>query len=667
MKLFGRKTLHDAIPFGQFSAERLHRLLRQDILSSIKRLKTLAQSEEAPTFMNTILELESIKSHANRYYDVYAAQTSVTTKNSFSAIADRVNGLLARYEKSLYVPEIFARIEKVYKSSDPNLLTEEDEALILYYYNLYVKEGINLSLVQRKKLAIYEKELHKLGEKYTNNLVKIQDSTMKIRSPEHLQGVSKYFLNVAKRDARKNAYDGYLFKVNDNAYKEILKYCDNRLIRERVCQIHWNSEQNKYLKSNEQIAKRMLTLRQKIAHLHNHKNFSDLTLAFNSVPNFTQLNDIFMKVKKELAPRMKKLYTELENFAYQKDGIEDFSHWDFDYYLHQLKIKKFGLDEQKISEFFPLEHVQNEMFKILKSMFGITFKRTRVPVYHKDVIPYRVFKGKEELGLVYFDLLARPDKDLVPFCLSMNDSLTSKKPHAIVSCQINPPNKDIPSLLSYDDVQTLFHEVGHMLHMMFSKVPYSSLAGFNVSKDFEEVPSLFLEKMVEDPEIFVRLSKHYKTKRPLSKKLVKFVNRFNKMEKLVDVFSTLRYSLLDANFHRSNLIDVKNFNKFEKTVLKDLELFSRPVGSNYLSNFEHLFNISHEGSYYSYLWADIIQEDLWAQFKRNGKRLNRKMANRLVENIFSKGGAVSEMEQIKRFKNGRELSLAPFLKSIRMP
>ena len=666
MKWFNKKAPFNSIPFGQFSADHLLRLFKEDIKESITRLKALAASEEEATFMNTILELEHIKSLADRYFDIFAAQNVLVRKQPFLDIRDSIHNQIDLYNKALYVPEIFERIEYVYKHSDPNLLQEQDEAVILYYYNLFVKEGIHLTKAQKQKLHKIEKDMVRLGDKYTNNLVKIYESSVKVRDRDQLQGLSPYFLNVAKKDARKNAYDGYMLKVNDNAYKEVLKFCDNRMMRQRVFSMHYNTEQNKYLKSNEAIAKTMLKNRHQIARLHNHSNFSDFVLAFNSVPNQTRLNEIYQKVKGEVAPRIKKLTEEVKNFAEKKDQITDFNVWDFDYYLHLMKNEKYGLNEHKLSEYFPVEHVKKETFKILKKMFGLTFTKANVPLFHKNAEAYRVFKGKEEIGLVYMDLFDRIDKDLIPFCMAIFDGKVNNKSYALLSCNFKNATPEMPSLMSYEDVKTWFHELGHLLHVLFSAVDYPSISGFNVSKDFEEVPSLFLEKLAGDPEILLSLSKHYKKKTTLPRKMIKSLHKFNRMSKMVDIYRTLRFSILDSNFHRSGLGEVKHFHLFEEKVLKDLNLFPKRKGDSYLPNFEHLFNSSHEGSYYSYLWSDIIKEDLWAQFKGDARN-RRKVANKLVKEVLSKGASVSEMEQVRRFKGGRGVSLTPFLKSIKLP
>lgn len=666
MKWFNKRSPFDSIPFGQFSHRKLYNAFKKDIDQARVRLKAVAQSTEEATFVNTILELEDIETQANRYFDIYASLNAILHRPDYQSLRDPVHKQLDLYHQALLVPAIFDRIEYVYRHSDPNLLTHADEALILHYYNFFVEKGIHLTKGQKKTLLKMDRELVNLGDKYTNNLSKLQDSTVKIRNRDQLQGISPYFLSVAKKDARKNAYSGYLLRVNDNAYKEILKFCDNRTIREKVYSMHYNTEQNKYLLSNEVIGKRMLQIRQQMAKMHNHRSFSDLTLAFNSVPNYTQLSEIFRRVKINLVPRMKKLTEEVKRFAERQDQVTDFNHWDFDYYLHQMKIKKYNLHEQKLSEYFPLDHVKKETFKILKRMFGLTFKKAKVPLYHKQAEGYRVFKGQEEIGLVYMDLFDRPDKDLVPFCMSIFDGKVNNKAYALISYNFKAPIKDQPVLLSFEDVKTWFHELGHLLHLLFSKVEYPSISGFNVSKDFEEVPSLFLEALSQDPEVLLSISKHYKTKKPLSRKLLNSLNKFQRLERLVDIYSTLRYSMLDVAYHRSSKGAVGRFYNFENRELKDMVLFPRRKGDSFLCNFEHIFSNSHGAAYYSYLWSDIIKEDLWAQFKGDARQ-RRKTANKLVKEILSKGASVSELDQIRSFKGGRGVSLTPFLKSIKLP
>jgi peptidyl-dipeptidase Dcp len=665
---FNKKVKYGAIPFGRFSPTQLYNAFIKDIKTAISQVKELEKNEDEPTFFNTIIELETIHQLAYRYYNMYVAILSVDTAYGWCNINDKMNKTLGNFEKSFLSQVLFEKVETIFKNHNPNLLTDSDLALLTHYRNFYKSHGIGLTKNQKKEFFRIDQKLLQHGLKYSQNLNEIYKSTLKVKSKDQLMGISESMVSIAKKNAQKNSYSGYLLKGTDNNFLEILRHGKNRNIREKIYNLHYNSYQNKYLESNEKIGKDILKLRKRKATLLGYSNYSNLILESNSIKNYRNLSKMTNMISKGVKPKVKHLYNEIEKLAKNKDDVSNLQSWDVDFYLSQYLQSKYSVNEQKLKAFFPLEHVQKELFNIVYKMFGVKFTKTRLPVYNKDVEVFKVSKGETYLGLLYLDVFERTTKESVPFCMPMIESgFNNRRPSVILSSSVVPPTKGSPTLLSLDDVILLFHEMGHALHVFASEIEYSCISGFNVAQDFSEVPSIFLESLVLQPQILQSISCHYKTKKKLGSKWISDLIRLKRTQMLKNTFYSLMYSKIDTEAHRASLTQLKSFSTFEKKLLNKVRIIKPLAGESVLTNFEHIFSSEYQGAYYSYLWSDVIAKDICAQFLKagNGSFFNKTVCNRFYKEVLAKGGSLDCETLYKNFK-GSGISVHPFLRGLKI-
>lgn len=665
--LFNKKVKYDAIPFGRFSPIQLSNAFKKDIKIAITQLKQLEKLEESPNFFNTIIELETISQKTYRYYNVYAGMMHINTSHSWCHINDKMTSLLGRYERALASKKIYDKVVFVHENYDANLLTIADEALLHHYYDFFTKQGIGFNLQRKKEFFSIEKKIYAYGIKYYQNLAEINKTTVKVKTKDQLKGVSAHFISIAKKNAQKNSYSGYLLNPTDNIYSEVLNHGKNRNIREKVYNLHYNSTQNKYLESNERIAKEILKLRKRKANMLGFTDFSSLTLSENSVKNYKNLSKMMGTISKTVTPQMKQLYKEITKIAKSQDQISELKSWDEVYYLRKYLQSKYHINEQKLQAYFPLEHVQKELFSIINRMFGVKFTKTRLPVYHKSVEVYKVTKGTKHLGLMYLDIFERATKDSIPFCMPIIECGFNNRPSVVVSCSISSPDKGCPTLLKLDNVIDLFHEMGHALHVLATEIEYSCISGFNVYQDFSEVPSLFFEALVFQPKILRDITCHFKTKKKLSSKTISDLIKMKKIESLKRTFSSIVHSKVDTEVHRASANELRSFSNFEKNILSSITILKPIAGESLLTNFEHIFNSEYQGAYYSYVWSDAVAHDICTQFLKGekGSFFNKTVANRFYKEILSKGGSLDAEVLYKNFK-GSAVSLHPFLRNLKI-
>jgi peptidyl-dipeptidase Dcp len=664
--LFNKTVKYDAIPFGKLSPKKFLTTFRKIIKESISELKQLEENEEEPSFFNTILELETIFQRAYSYYNFYTCYISVSDTASWCGeMNPKMNKTLARFDKALISKKLFEKIHFVYKNYDKNILTDADIALINHYYNYFQKQGIHLTPAKQKEFFLNEQRLLKKSLKYLQNLVSTHQSTLKLKTKDQLKGVSEHFISSAKKTAQKDSYSGFLLKVTDNAFYEILHNGKNRNIREKVYNLHYNSAQNKYLSYNEKIAREILRIRKKQANLLGFSNYSNLILDENSIKNYKNLSKMINSVLRAVKPQIRQLYKDIAKVAETQDGVTDFSAWDVDYYLDRYLQSKFSVNEKKLMAYFPKDHVEKEMFKIIYKIFGIKLTKVRLPVYHKDVQVFKATKGKKYLGLLYLDFMTRSSKESGAYCMHLVEPGFNRRPSLVVSSNVNPSSeKGVQPLLTLDNVIDIFHEMGHALHTLCTEVEYSCISGYNVAQDFSEVPSIFFETLAMQPKIIQQLSSHYKTKKKLSSKAVDNFLQVKKIQALKNVFFNVIYSKLDLATHRAPLNQLKNFSNFEQKVLNSTTVLKSVPGESILTNFDHIFHSEYAGSYYSYIWSDIISKDVMNQFLKSGSVFNKKVANKFYNEILTKGASLDEAILFKKFK-GSDVSPYPFLKSLK--
>ena len=660
-------TLHESTPFSKIKIEHYQPAFEQAIKEAKEEVDAIINNPEAPTFENTIEAMELSGQKLGRISSIFFNLNSAETNDDIQKIAQEVSPLLSEFGNDIRLNlDLFERIKIVYNQKDSLNLNPEQAYLLEKKYKGFSRNGANLSDEDKSKLREIDKELSSLTLQFGQNvLAETNNYELIISNEEDLKGLPDYAIEQAKTEAESKGKNGWIFTLQAPSYIPFLQYAENRALREELFKASGRKafQANEY--NNEENIKKIANLRYKRANLLGYNTHADYVLeermAKTPATVIDFLNDLLVKAK----PFAEKEIAELADFAKRLDGIETLQRWDHAYYAEKLKQEKFNLSEEELKPYFQLENVEKGAFDIATKLFGITFNEINtIDKYHEEVTTYEVLdKDGNFLSLLYADYFPRAGKRpgawMTSFREASNVNGNSIRPHISMVCNFTKPTKDKPSLLTFQEVTTLFHEFGHALHGMLPNTIYESLAGTNVYWDFVELPSQFYENFCYEPEALELFAKHYETGEIIPQELIdKVKNASNYM----DGYQTMRqlsFGLLDMAYHANNPSTITAVQEFEKEAFAPTELYPS-IENNVMSpSFSHIFQGGYSSGYYSYKWAEVLDADAFAFFQETGI-FNEETAQKYYK-LISSGGTKDPMELYVEFR-GKKPSPEALLK-----
>lgn len=660
-------TLHESAPFSKIKIEHYQPAFEQAIKEAKEEVDAIINNPEAPTFENTIEAMELSGQKLGRISSIFFNLNSAETNDDIQKIAQEVSPLLSEFGNDIRLNlDLFERIKIVYNQKDSLNLNPEQAYLLEKKYKGFSRNGANLSDEDKSKLREIDKELSSLTLQFGQNvLAETNNYELIISNKEDLKGLPDYAIEQAKTEAESKGKNGWIFTLQAPSYIPFLQYAENRALREELFKASGRKafQANEY--NNEENIKKIANLRYKRANLLGYNTHADYVLeermAKTPATVIDFLNDLLVKAK----PFAEKEIAELADFAKRLDGIETLQRWDHAYYAEKLKQEKFNLSEEELKPYFQLENVEKGAFDIATKLFGITFNEINtIDKYHEEVTTYEVLdKDGNFLSLLYADYFPRAGKRpgawMTSFREASNVNGNSIRPHISMVCNFTKPTKDKPSLLTFQEVTTLFHEFGHALHGMLANTIYESLAGTNVYWDFVELPSQFYENFCYEPEALELFAKHYETGEIIPQELIdKVKNASNYM----DGYQTMRqlsFGLLDMAYHANNPSTITAVQEFEKEAFAPTELYPS-IENNVMSpSFSHIFQGGYSSGYYSYKWAEVLDADAFAFFQETGI-FNEETAQKYYK-LISSGGTKDPMELYVEFR-GKKPSPEALLK-----
>lgn len=660
-------TLHESTPFSKIKIEHYQPAFEQAIKEAKEEVDAIINNPEAPTFENTIEAMELSGQKLGRISSIFFNLNSAETNDDIQKIAQEVSPLLSEFGNDIRLNlDLFERIKIVYNQKDSLNLNPEQDYLLEKKYKGFSRNGANLSDEDKSKLREIDKELSSLTLQFGQNvLAETNNYELIISNKEDLKGLPDYAIEQAKTEAESKGKNGWIFTLQAPSYIPFLQYAENRALREELFKASGRKafQANEY--NNEENIKKIANLRYKRANLLGYNTHADYVLeermAKTPATVIDFLNDLLVKSK----PFAEKEIAELADFAKRIDGIETLQRWDHAYYAEKLKQEKFNLSEEELKPYFQLENVEKGAFDIATKLFGITFNEINtIDKYHEEVTTYEVLdKDGNFLSLLYADYFPRAGKRpgawMTSFREASNVNGNSIRPHISMVCNFTKPTKDKPSLLTFQEVTTLFHEFGHALHGMLPNTIYESLAGTNVYWDFVELPSQFYENFCYEPEALELFAKHYETGEIIPQELIdKVKNASNYM----DGYQTMRqlsFGLLDMAYHANDPSTITAVQEFEKEAFAPTELYPS-IENNVMSpSFSHIFQGGYSSGYYSYKWAEVLDADAFAFFQETGI-FNEETAQKYYK-LISSGGTKDPMELYVEFR-GKKPSPEALLK-----
>lgn len=649
-------TKHNTAPFSQIKIEDYQPAFEENIAKARAEIDAIINNAEAPTFENTIEALDFAGQALDRLSSIFFNLNSAETCDEMQKIAQDVSPLLTAFGNDITLNEdLFKRVKAVYEQKDSLNLTPEQSTLLDKKYKSFTRNGALLSEDKKEVLREIDKTLAKLKLTFGENVLAETNSyKLHISNEADLQGLPDGAKEMARSLAKADDLDGWLFTLDFPSYLPFVTYIDNRELRKEMAIAAGKKafQENDY--DNQENVKNIVKLRHERAQLLGYESHAHFVLEERMAqsPEKVQsfLNDLLAKAK----PAAEKEFAELTAFAKESDGLDSLEKWDGAYYSEKLKQKLFSLDDEILKPYFQLENVLNGAFTVAEKLFGITFKEVfDIDKYHTDVQTFEVVDFEGQLVAVFYaDFFPRKGKRNGAWMTSFKPQYikngVNERPHVSIVCNFTPPTETKPSLLTFNEVTTLFHEFGHALHGMLANTTYPSLSGTSVYWDFVELPSQIMENWCYEPEALALFAKHYETGEIIPQQ---YVDKIKESASFLEGMATLRqlsFGILDMAYHaKAQTID--NVKAFEKAAMEIASLYP-DVAENCMSvSFSHIFQGGYSSGYYSYKWAEVLDADAFAYFQERGI-FDKEVAAKFKDNVLSKGGTELPMELYKRFR-----------------
>ena len=659
------QTEYGVPPFDKIKLEHYEPAFLKGIEEQNQQIKAIIDNADAPTFDNTIVALDNSSPMLNRVSAVFFNLTEAETTDSLTELSIKLAPILSEHSDNISLnQELFKKVDAVYQQKDALHLTTEQQRLLDKTYKSFVRSGANLSADKQARLREINKELSTLGLTFSNNILnENNDFKLFIDREADLEGLPEGVRQSAAEEAKAAGQPGkWLFTLHNASRLPFLQYSANRPLREKLYNAYINRGNNDNKNNNKQIITQVVSLRLEKANLLGFDCYSnfvlDETMAKNSDTVMSFLNNLWSYA----LPKAKAEAAELQTLMDKEGKGEKLEAWDWWYYTEKLRKEKFNLDEEQTKPYFKLENVREGAFAVANKLYGITLtKLTGIPTYHPDV---EVFEVKDadgsQLGIFYVDYFPRPGKSGGAWMSNYREQQGDIRPLVCNVGSFTKPVGDTPSLLTMDEVETLFHEFGHGLHGLLTKCTYKGVSGTSVVRDFVELPSQINEHWATEPEVLKMYAKHYQTGEVIPDSLItKILNQktFNQGFMTTELLAA---AILDMNLH--NLKEVKDLDvvAFEKEAMNQLGLISAIAPRYRTTYFNHIIG-GYAAGYYSYLWANVLDNDAFEAFREKGI-FDQETASRFRRNVLEKGDSEEPMVLYKNFR-GTEPQLEPMLKN----
>ena len=656
-------TVHETVPFGDFNLADVEEAFVEGIKRDDELIEKITNNPEKPTFDNTIIYREEGKEH---YYSVldkvstaFFNLLSADTNDEMDQLAQKIQPMLTKHANDVTLnPKLFERIKYVHRHH--RKLTPEEKVLLDDTYKGLVRSGALLDDKGKERLRQLTEEAGMLSLQFSQNLLKENKAfQLHITDENDLDGLPESAREAAALNAKEQEKEGWVFTLDFPSYNPFMTYSTRRELRRRMYMekntvaCHGNGEDNR------EICKRLINLRREMAQLLGYKTYADYVLERRMAENKKNVYRLLDQLIDAYMPTAVKEVEAIEKFARKTEG-KDFKiePWDFAFYSHKLKLKKYNIDAEMLRPYLQLDKVIDGVFGLANRLYGITFKENKdIKVYHPDVKAYEVFDNDGKyLAVFYADFYPRQGKQGGAWMTQYQGQFIDRKgvnvrPHVSVVMNFTKPTDDKPALLTLGEVETFLHEFGHSLHGMFANTRFESMSGTNVRWDFVELPSQFMENYAVEKEFLRTFAFHYETGEPLPDELIDRIVKSRNYNVAYACMRQVSFGLLDMAYYTLKEPFDEDIMEFEKKAWKRAMVTKQTEGTCMTVQFSHIMAGGYSAGYYSYKWAEVLDADVFSVFKRNGI-FDRETAQRFRDCILSKGGTEHPMTLYKRFRGG---------------
>ena len=650
-------TKHNTAPFSQIKNEDYLPAIQEGITLAKAEIYAIIKNPETATFENTIVAMDYAGEILDRASSIFFNLNSAETNDEMQKIAQEVSPLLSEFGNDITLnPELFARVKAVYDSKESLKLSPEQSTLLDKKYKSFSRNGANLAEDKKNKLREIDKELSKLSLQFGENILAETNAfEMHLTDDKDLSGLPEGTIEAARSLAKAQDKEGWIFTLDHPSYVPFMTYADNRELRKKLA-IAFGArgfQNNEF--DNQEIVLKIAKLRFERAQLLGYTTHAHFVLEERMAQSPEKVlsfsNDLLSKAK----PAALKEFEQLSAFAKELDGIEQLEKWDGGYYSEKLKQQLFNLDDEKLKPYFQLEKVLKGAFTIADKLYGLTFTEVfDIDKYHPEVMTYEVTdENKGLVAVFYADFFPRKGKRNGAWMTSFKSQYVkngvNERPHVSNVCNFTKPTETKPSLLTFNEVTTLFHEFGHGLHGMLANTIYPSLSGTSVYWDFVELPSQVMENWCYEPEALALFATHYETGEVIPQEYVNKIKESASFQEGLATMRQLSFGLLDMGWHGQDPSNISNIKAFETEQFANTQLYPEVAENAMSTAFSHIFQGGYSSGYYSYKWAEVLDADAFEYFKEKGI-FNKEVATKFKENVLSKGGTEPPMELYKRFR-----------------
>lgn len=643
-------------PFQHIKSEHFKPAITEALNQAKAEVEVIANASTKPTFQNTIETLEFSGQQLDRVVSIFFNLNSAETNPELQQIAQEISPWLSAFNNDILLNKtLFERIKTVYECQDQFQLNGEQKRLLDKIYKNFTRNGANLNEDSQKRLREIDAKLGQLSLKFGENvLAETNQFQLHVTDAKRIKGIPETVLESAQDLAKQEAKDGYIFTLDYPSFLPVMKFAQDRKLREELLKGFGSKGFKDNTYNNEAIVLEIVKLRFERAQLLGFKTHADFVLqermakSPGNVHRF--LNDLLEKAK----PAAKNELKELSDFAKETDQLQTLQKWDQSYYSEKLRSKKFDLNEDDLKPYFELNRVINGVFKVASKLYDLKFvPNTSYEVYHEDVTAYDVFEDGTLKATLYTDFHPRAGKRDGAWMTTYKNQYikdgVNQRPLVSIVCNFTKPSQTQPSLLTFNEVTTLFHEFGHALHAMLANTTYPSLSGANVYWDFVELPSQLLENWCYESEALKEFAKHYKTDEVIPEALIQKIKDTATFMEGLQTIRQISFAQLDLNWHAVNPTHINHVKENELEAFKETALLP-DISTNCMSTaFSHIFQGGYSSGYYSYKWAEVLDADAFEAFKDKGI-FNKEVATKFKSTVLSQGGTIDPMELYQKFR-----------------
>ena len=655
------QTPFGAPAFDQVQLKHYLPAFKEAIRLNQAEIDAIVNNEEAPTFENTVVALDRSGAVLDRVCGVFYNVLEADGNEQMDDIANEVAPILSDFQNGILLNEgLFARIKAVYDQRESLNLNPEQMRLLTETYKSFAQNGANLPADKKARLKEINSQLAVLSLQFGQNVVAETNSAAVqrfITDEALLEGLPESAKAAAKEEATAaGRADAWLFTPKRTSFTPVLQYCKNRDLRKQLLMDYTTRGNHDNANDNKSVINQTMRLRLEKAQLLGYDCPANYILADCMAKDAKTVDAFLQSVWEPSLAAAKREAAELQKLLDQDLPGEKLQPWDWWYYAEKLRKAKYDLDEEEIKPYFELSNVRRGAFLLAHNLYGLNFEQLdNMPVYNKEVEVFKVTDADGALvGILYTDYFPRAGKrpgawmnNILPQYVDAEG--VDHRPIIINVGNFNKPTKDNPSLLSMDDVETLFHEFGHALHGLMSKATYKTLSGTNTPRDFVELPSQFMENYCYEPQILKTYAYHYQTGEVMPQELIDKINAAKKFNQGFVETELLSASILDMDYHELTNCDTIDVNAFEAASMAKMHMIPEIIVRYRSTFYNHIFTTGYEAGYYSYTWAAVLDADAFAAFKETGDILNPEVAKRF-RHLLEQGGTRDAAELYQEFR-----------------